>query len=111
MVRGGLLDRPDLLREDAEDNRALYGFFGISVWAVLSEFPLDWVLSTKLRSARFVAQIATADIGAAGLTLLATGQAPHFDVTHERLDVLVSALADMARVVRQNEFYDVEGSG
>ena len=86
VVRGGRLDR-ELLRADALRNHAIYGSFGISVFAA-RDLTVD-ELAQQPPLVRF-AELTLVTVGAlrlAGLRLEPTGLNPrHFDVTFDDLD-------------------------
>jgi hypothetical protein len=90
VVRGGVLD-PDLLREDARRNHAIYGSYGISGFAA-RDLSVD-ELAQQPPLIRFdqVTLIAVAARRSAGLRLDPTGRNPrHFDII---LDDLHDGLA------------------
>ncbi len=93
VVRGGELDA-ELLRADALRNHAIYGTYGISVFA-LRDATLD-ELAQQPPLVRF-ASLTLMTVGAlraVGLRLEPTGRNPrHFDVTFEDLDSGVAGLA------------------
>jgi len=100
VVRGDLLD-PDALHEDAIDNFDVYGYWGISVFAAVGEFNLEWIGSNKLNRARWLVVFRAGDIYRSGLELWDTGQSPHYDVVHEDPDELVERLmACPHRIIR-----------
>lgn len=86
VVRGGALDA-ELLREDALRNHAIYGTYGISVFAV-RDLPLD-ELAQQPPLVRF-GQLTLITVGVlrvAGLRLDPTGRNPrHFDITFDDLE-------------------------
>ena len=86
VVRGGRLDR-ELLRADALRNQAIYGSFGISVFAA-RDLTVD-ELAQQPPLVRF-AELTLVTVGAlrqAGLRLEPTGRNPrHFDVSFDDLD-------------------------
>lgn len=86
VVRGGVLD-PDLLRHDALRNQAVYGTYGISVFAA-RDLTVD-ELAQQAPLIRFE-QLTLMTAGAlriAGLRLEPTGRiARHFDVAFDDLD-------------------------
>ena len=93
VVRGGELD-PELLRADALRNHAIYGTYGVSVFA-LRDAALDELaqLSPLVRFATLTLMTVGA-LRAAGLRLEPTGRNPrHFDVTFDDLDDGVARLA------------------
>lgn len=48
VVRGDLLD-PEALREDAGDNFEIYGYWGVSVFAEMDGYALQWIAETSCR--------------------------------------------------------------
>ena len=86
VVRGGDLD-PEILRHDALRNHAIYGTFGISVFAA-RDLTVD-ELAQQAPLVRFQ-RLAIVNVGALralGLRLEPTGRNPrHYDVTFDDLD-------------------------
>lgn len=91
VVRGDLLD-PALLAESAQENEAIYGFYGISVFAEVGGLTWEEIASTKLRRAEWVVLFTAGALLATGLELWDTGQAPHYDIVHDDVDQLVSRI-------------------
>lgn len=106
VVRGGDLD-PATLRADALRNHAIYGSYGISVFAV-RDLTLD-ELAQLPPLIRFQ-QLATVTVGALrglGLTLEPTGRNPrHFDVTFNDLAQGVEKLANCVHQIMINPYYE-----
>jgi hypothetical protein len=99
-VRGDLLD-PDALREDANDNFEIYGYWGISVFAEVGGFDVDWIAAHKLNQARWLVLFRAEDLQRSGLDLRDTGQSPHYDVVHEDVEELVDRMvACPHRIIR-----------
>lgn len=86
VVRGGELDA-ELLREDALRNYAVYGTYGVSVFAV-RDLTLD-ELAQQAPLVRFgqLTLITVGALRAAGLRLEPTGRNPrHYDISFDDLD-------------------------
>ncbi len=75
MVRSDLLD-PGVLTESAEENYAIYGFYGISVFAEVGGITWEEIATTKLRRAQWVVLFTARALLANGLDLWDTGLAP-----------------------------------
>lgn len=100
VVRGDLLD-PVVLAGSARENQAIYGFYGVSVFAEVGGVTWEEIASTKLRRAEWVVLFTARALLASGLELWDTGQAPHYDVVHDDLDELVGRILGCEhRVVR-----------
>lgn len=69
------------LTADATLNFTEFGYFGLSLWAVVDAWPLDRVLSEKCRYSRHVALYRAGDLRHSGLVLIPSGRAPHYDVS------------------------------
>ncbi len=91
VIRGDLLD-PALLAESARENHAIYGFYGVSVFAEVGGVTWAEIASTKLRRAEWIVLFTAHALLANGLELWDTGQAPHYDIVHDDLDELVSRI-------------------
>ena len=91
VVRGDLLV-PEVLAASATENDAIYGFFGVSVFAEVGGITWADIASTKLRRADWVVLFTAGALRRAGLELWDTGQAPHYDIVHAHLDQLVSRI-------------------
>lgn len=91
VVRGDLLE-PSVLATSAQENKAIYGFFGVSVFAEVGGLTWAEIASTKLRRAEWVVLFTARALLANGLDLWDTGQAPHYDIVHDDLDQLVSRI-------------------
>jgi hypothetical protein len=106
VVRGGPLDR-NLLREDALRNHAIYGTYGISVFAV-RDLSLD-ELAQQSPLIRFE-QLTIVTVGAlrqAGLRLEATGRNPrHFDVGFDDLEAGVDRLVSCEHQTVANPYHE-----
>lgn len=111
VLRGGALDR-DVLRADAETNYAVYGFYGLSVWAPADAAGEDVLLATKLLKSRIVRRFLVADLIAGGLELWDTGQSPHYDLVYLRdggVDDLVAAVIATHSTTLINPHHDPDG--
>ena len=97
VIRGDLLD-PDALAESAQRNFDVYGFYGVSVFA-----------ETGFIAVRWLVLFTAGDLQAAGLDLLDTGVAPHFDVVHADLRELVARMLGTAHRVVPNPHYGTGG--
>lgn len=106
IVRGGLLD-PDLLRADASRNYAVYGIYGISVFAV-KDTTID-ELAQQAPLARFASLtlMKVAAVRAIGLRLEPTGRNPlHYDIVFEDLDDGIVGLVSCEHTVWDNPYYE-----
>lgn len=100
MIRGDLLD-PAILEESARENHAIYGFYGVSVFAEVGGITWEEIASTNLRRAEWVVLFSARALLASGLALWDTGQAPHYDIVHDDLDQLIGRILGCEhRVVR-----------
>jgi hypothetical protein len=106
VVRGGELD-PAVLREDAQRNHAVYGIYGISVFAV-RDVTLDELAqqSPLVRFARLTLMTVGA-IRTAGLRLEPTGRNPrHYDLCLDELDAGVERLWRCEHTVWINPYHE-----
>lgn len=106
VVRGGHLD-PAILRADALRNHAIYGTFGISVFA-LRDATLD-EMAQQAPLVRFEAlTLMTAGaIRAVDLRLEPTGRNPrHFDIGFDDLERGVDRLCSCEHRVVENPYHD-----
>jgi hypothetical protein len=106
VVRGGTLDR-QLLRDDALRNYAIYGTYGISVFAV-RDLSLD-ELAQQSPLIRFE-QLTLVTVGAlrsARLRLEATGRNPrHFDIVFDELEDGIARLAGCEHQIVTNPYHE-----
>lgn len=91
VVRGDLID-PAVLAESARENHAIYGFYGVSVFAEVGGITWEEIASTKLRRADWLVLFTARVLLANGLDLWDTGQVPHYDIVHDELDQLVGRI-------------------
>ncbi|MGQ0624699.1 MAG: hypothetical protein ACT4PP_08665 [Sporichthyaceae bacterium] len=107
VVRGGSLD-PHVLRADAQRNHAIYGTWGISVFA-LRGASLD-ELAQQAPFVRF-AMLTLMTVGAlrsAGLRLEATGRNPrHYDLILDELDDGIASLIQCEHRTTPNPYHQV----
>lgn len=106
VVRGGELDR-QILRTDALRNHAIYGSYGISVFAI-RDVTLD-ELAQQPPLVRFerLTLITVGVLRQAGLRLEPTGRNPrHFDVTFDDLDDGVDRLCNCGHRVVTNPYHE-----
>ena len=112
MLRGDELN-PDELAETADDNFAVYGFYGISVSAEVNGMVLDTIATIaaqKLARHEWLAVFTAGDLLEAGLELWDTGQSPHYDVVHEDKVQLVALMVGCPhRLVRNVHYEPPEG--
>lgn len=105
VLRGNLLTEATLAIT-ASDNYEVYGFYGVSVWAVVGGVTSDSLLATKLAKQEVVAFFTAGDLRAAGLELRPTGALPHYDVVHTDVGQLVAKLIACPHEVIDNEHYE-----
>lgn len=101
VVRGDLLD-PAVLAESAQENHAIYGYFGVSVFAEVGGVTWEEIATTKLRRAEWVVLFSARALLASGLELWDTGLAPHYDIVHADLEQLVGRILGCGHRVVQN---------
>lgn len=106
VVRGGTLDAA-VVRRDAERNNAIYGTFGVSVFAA-RDVSVD-ELAQQVPLVRF-AQLTLMSVGelrAAGLRLEPTGRNPrHFDIGFDDLDEGIARLLECPHRVIVNPYHE-----
>lgn len=110
MLRGGEL-QPEVLAEAARENAALYGFFGLSVFAETSGARWEDIAEERLARAPLLAVFAARDLRASGLDLWDTGRSPHYDVVHSNLDELISKFVGCSHRLILNPHYRVPEGG
>lgn len=106
VVRGGDLD-PEILRHDALQNHAIYGTFGISVFAA-RDLTVD-ELAQQAPLVRFerLAIVTVGALRALGLRLEPTGRNPrHYDVTFDDLDESTVKLSRCEHYVMVNPYHE-----
>jgi len=106
VVRGGDLD-PEILRHDALRNHAIYGTFGISVFAA-RDLTVD-ELAQQAPLVRFerLAIVTVGALRALGLRLEPTGRNPrHYDVTFDDLDEGTTTLSRCEHYVMVNPYHE-----
>lgn len=97
------------LRDAANLNHALYGFYGISVWLAEDAEARTALETTKLVKFRRYAEFTVADMESRRLRLDATGRYPHYDVVYGNdADELAGLLAVAPHQVRINFRVDRE---
>ena len=85
VIRGGVLDA-SLLREDARRNHAIYGVYGISVFALRDATVDELAQQPPLVRFASLTLVTVGVLRTAGLELEATGRNPrHFDVVFDDL--------------------------
>ena len=85
VIRGGVLDAA-LLHEDALRNHAIYGVYGISVFALRDATVDELAQQPPLVRFEVLTLVTVGVLNAAGLQLEATGRNPrHFDVVFDDL--------------------------
>lgn len=68
------------LRENAETNFGLYGFYGVSVFYPIGDWTMDRILTEKLSEVAQLTVFRRDDLDASDLRVLPTGTAPHGDI-------------------------------
>jgi hypothetical protein len=102
----GPLD-PDELESNARDNFEIYGFHGISVYAEVDGFDVDWIGRQKLRRAQWLVLFEVRLILAAGLELWDTGLAPHYDVVHDQaVELVLRFIGCKHRIIRNSHYQE-----
>ena len=107
VIRGGELDRL-LLRDDALRNHAIYGVFGISVFALRDTTVDELAQQTPMVRFETLTLITVGALRAAGLALEPTGRNPrHFDVVFDDLDLGVERLCGCEHRTIVNPYYEI----
>lgn len=76
----GDYDRATLIL-DATFNFDEFGYYGLSLWLVGEQWPLDRLMTEKTGRASRVALYTAVGLRRTGLTLVPSGRAPHYDAT------------------------------
>jgi len=106
VIRGGDLD-PDVVRVDAERYHAIYGEYGISVFAARDATVDELAQLAPLVRFEILTLMRVGDLRAAGFRLEPTGRNPrHFTVAFDHLDRGVEALAACERRSWQNPYHE-----
>lgn len=77
---GAAFDRTGLIA-DATRNFELFGYYGLSLWAVSAAWPVDRVLAQKAQKTVRAALFTAGDLRDKGLGLVPSGKAPHHDTS------------------------------
>lgn len=115
VLRAHVLDER-LLRENAETNFGLYGYYGLSVFYPAGEWTRDRILTEKLKDAAQLTVLRVDDLVIEGLRVLPTGAEPHGDIVEAlvtgragdhpgHLDPLVAAVMGARHHVEDNPFH------
>ncbi len=106
LVRGGELE-PDVLRADARRYHAVYGGYGISVFAARGATVDELAQQVPLVRFATLTLIMVAEVRGAGLRLEPTGRSPrHYTVGFDDIEQGVTALAGCAHQVVPNRYHD-----
>lgn len=106
VVRGGRLD-PEILRVDALRNHAIYGTFGVSVFALRDATLDEMAQQAPLVRFQALTLMTAGTIRAAGLRLEPTGRNPrHFDVGFDDLEDGVDRLCLCEHRVVENPYHE-----
>jgi hypothetical protein len=107
VIRGGELDR-QLLRDDALRNHAIYGVFGISVFALRDATVDELAQQTPMVRFETLTLITVGALRAADLALEPTGRNPrHFDVVFDDLDLGIERLCGCEQRTIVNPYYEI----
>ena len=106
VIRGGVLDAA-LLREDAQRNHAIYGVYGISVFALRDATVDELAQQPPLVRFEVLTLVTVGVLRTAGLELEATGRNPrHFDVVFDDLTRGVERLCACEHRSIVNPYYE-----
>lgn len=108
IVRGGRLD-PGLVRQDAERMHAIYGVYGISVFAVRDATLPELAQQAPLIRFRELSLMTVGVIRASGLRLEPTGRNPrHYTVQLDDLGEALVRLCALEHEIWPNPYHDGE---
>ncbi|HET7387610.1 MAG TPA: hypothetical protein VFJ19_13215 [Nocardioidaceae bacterium] len=104
------------LRENAETNFGLYGFYGLSVFYPIGDWTKERILTEKLSEVTQVTVFRRADLATSDLRVLPTGAEPHGDIVGvpvtgrpENLpadrDALIAAVLASRHHLEQNPYH------
>lgn len=82
---GGTAFDQNVLIADATRNFELFGYYGLSLWAVSADWPVVRVLAEKCQKAARAALFTAVDLRDKGLGLVPSGRAPHYDTNVEAI--------------------------
>lgn len=106
VIRGGDLN-PEVLRSDAKRYEAIYGEYGISVFATRDATVDELAQQAPLVRFRILTLVRVGALLAAGFRLEPTGRNPrHFPVTFDNLDRGVESLGSCEHRSWQNPYYE-----
>lgn len=106
VIRGGELD-PDVLRLDAERYHAIYGEYGISVFAARDATVDELAQEAPLVRFKVLSLVRASDLTGAGFRLDPTGRNPrHFTVTFDDLVRGVEALGGCEHRIWFNPYHE-----
>jgi hypothetical protein len=107
VLRGGVLDAK-VLREDAQRNHAIYGVYGISVFALRDATVDELAQQPPLVRFEMLTLVTVGALSGAALELEATGRNPrHFDVVFGDLQTGIERLCACEHRVILNPYYEV----
>jgi hypothetical protein len=106
VIRGGVLDAA-LLRADAQRNHAIYGVYGISVFALRDATFDELAQQPPLVRFEVLTLVTVGVLRAVGLELEATGRNPrHFDVVFDDLHEGIERLCTCEHRSIVNPYYE-----
>jgi hypothetical protein len=106
LVRGGELE-PGVLRADARRYHAIYGSYGISMFAAHDATVEELAQQVPLIRFATLTLITVAEVRGAGLRLEPTGRNPrHYTVGFDDLDQGITVLASCVHRVVPNRYHD-----